>query len=264
MESPPAVGVADPILIADIPSSLSATREGGDSNLFRSKAAELPAADRLVVELVETAPPAISEFGDPKDGRALDLIVAAALLFLFLPLMCLCALAIVSTSKGPLFFSQPRIGRGGRMFNCLKFRTMVDDAESSIDGFLEGSPEAKAEWQALQKLSHDPRITRVGQFMRRYCIDELPQLFNVIAGDMSMVGPRPIVPAERERFGHNFAAYCSVRPGLTGIWQVSGRHSLTYEQRVELDAEYARSKCLALDVLILWKTVPIVVLGQNG
>ena len=140
---------------------------------------------------------------------------------------------------------------------------MVQDADTAIEQVLRISTQNRQEWAALHKLKRDPRVTPVGAFLRRYCLDELPQLINVLAGEMSIVGPRPIVAAEIERYGVNFAAYCSVKPGLTGLWQVSGRHSLPYPQRVELDAQYARSKTLSLDLLIIWRTVPIVLRGEN-
>jgi exopolysaccharide production protein ExoY len=200
----------------------------------------------------------------PEKGRAFDIAAAVFLLLLVLPLMILCALAVLGTSRGPLLFRQPRIGRNGQPFDCLKFRTMVEHADGAIDQVLNDSPEAMAEWQAVQKIRSDPRVTPVGIILRRYCLDELPQLFNVLRGDMSVVGPRPIVADEVDRFGVNFTDYCSVKPGITGLWQVSGRHLLSYQQRVELDAEYARSKCLSLDLRILWRTVPIVMLGDNG
>jgi lipopolysaccharide/colanic/teichoic acid biosynthesis glycosyltransferase len=190
--------------------------------------------------------------------------MAMFLLVLVFPLMCVTALVVLRTSRGPLLFRQPRIGRGGQPFNCLKFRTMVENADCAIERVLNNSPEAKAEWLAVQKIKCDPRVTPVGAFMRRYCLDELPQLFNVLNGEMSIVGPRPIVADEIGRFGPNFADYCLVKPGITGLWQVSGRHQLSYEQRVALDAEYARSKCLSLDLRILWRTVPIVLFGENG
>lgn len=212
---------------------------------------------------VEAAAPAAPTEAQ-NDGRAFDVVMATFLLILVLPLMCLTALFVLGTSRGPLLFRQSRIGRGGRPFNCLKFRTMVEDADCAIEGVLNDSPEARAEWLAVQKIKCDPRVTPVGAFLRRYCLDELPQLFNVLNGEMSIVGPRPIVAEEIDRFGTNFADYCLVRPGITGIWQVSGRHLLSYDQRVALDAQYARSKCLSLDLRILWKTVPIVLLGENG
>jgi lipopolysaccharide/colanic/teichoic acid biosynthesis glycosyltransferase len=204
-----------------------------------------------------------SNAGSFYDGRTLDVVVATLLLILVLPLMGLCALAVLATSRGPIFFRHPRIGRHGELFTCLKFRTMVQEADTAIEHVLRKSTETRQEWEALQKLRRDPRVTPVGAFLRRYCLDELPQLINVLAGEMSIVGPRPIVASELERYGVNFAAYCSVKPGLTGLWQVSGRHFLSYDERVELDAEYARSKTLSLDLLILWRTVPIVLRGEN-
>jgi exopolysaccharide production protein ExoY len=177
--------------------------------------------------------------------------------------MALCVLAVLLSGPGPLLFRQTRIGRDGREFTCLKFRTMVNDADKVIAEILQRSATAQAQWMAVQKLTCDPRITPIGGFMRRYCLDELPQLFNVLKGDMSIVGPRPIVAAEISRYGLNFGDYCSVRPGLTGLWQVSGSHSLSYAERVQLDTQYAQSKSLRLDVLILWRTVPIVLRGQN-
>lgn len=196
-------------------------------------------------------------------GRALDVMVASLLLVLVLPLMGLCALAVLTTTRGPLLFRHPRIGRNGELFDCLKFRTMVTDADKVIDEVLKQSPEDREHWQALHKLKGDPRVTPVGAVLRRYCLDELPQLFNVLAGQMSIVGPRPIVVAEVERYGADFAAYCSVKPGLTGLWQVSGRHRLSYPERVKLDAVYVRSKRLGLDLRILLKTIPVVLWGLN-
>lgn len=205
-----------------------------------------------------------STLSSPYNGRALDVAVATLLLVLVFPLMCLCALAVFGTSRGPLLYRHPRIGRNGEVFECLKFRTMGLNADHTIEDILSKSPQRRDQWKALHKLERDPRVTPVGAFLRRYCLDELPQLFNVLAGQMSMVGPRPIVAAEREKYGANFALYCSVKPGLTGLWQTSGRHKLTYPQRVELDVTYARSRTLSMDVLILLKTAPVVLCGKNG
>ncbi|HET7576332.1 MAG TPA: sugar transferase [Sphingomicrobium sp.] len=196
-------------------------------------------------------------------NRCLDLVLASLLLVLMLPLMGLCALSVLLTSRGPLLFKQPRVGRDGRVFNCLKFRTMIVDADAAIQRILQSSKEAQEQWLAVQKLQDDPRITPVGRLLRRYCLDELPQLFNVLAGEMSIVGPRPIVGNEISRYGPRFLDYCSVKPGLTGLWQVSGRHSLSYDQRVRLDSEYARTKSVSTDLIILWRTVPLVLLGFN-
>lgn len=198
-----------------------------------------------------------------KSIRLLDLSVAGLILLLVLPLMLACALAIMLSSRGPVIYRQARIGLGGREFTCFKFRTMTPTAATLIDDLLiDGSP-YRDEWAALYKLRADPRVTYFGRFMRRYSLDELPQLFNVFNGDMSLVGPRPIVADEIGRYGDRFADYCSVKPGITGLWQVSGRHALSYEDRVRLDAQYARNKSTRLDLLILWRTFPVVLFGQN-
>jgi exopolysaccharide production protein ExoY len=218
------------------------------------------------VELVPTAPPAARSANAQQGGspdRALDVMIAGLLLLFVLPLMLLCALAVLLNGSGPVIFRQLRIGRGGREFTCFKFRTMIPSAEPALESILvDGSP-FQEEWAAIYKLREDPRLTFVGRFMRRYSLDELPQLFNVLKGDMSVVGPRPIVAAEIYRYGDRYADYCSVNPGITGLWQVSGRHALSYDERVRLDSEYARHKSVRLDLLILWKTVPVVLSGQN-
>lgn len=195
--------------------------------------------------------------------RCLDLVIGFLLLVLTLPLMAACALAVILSSRGPVLFRQTRIGRDGREFKCLKFRTMVPNADAVFLQFLQNNDKAKDEWLSVQKLHDDPRVTPAGRFLRRYCLDELPQLFNVLGGDMSIVGPRPIVAAEIVRYGPYFYDYCTVKPGLTGLWQVSGRHRLSYDERVQLDSKYARTKSLSADLMILWRTVPIVLFGTN-
>jgi exopolysaccharide production protein ExoY len=263
MERTQAIGIADQITEPRLGSSGQIAHPSEISSRATSSAIPLsPRSDDSPVQ--PTIAPTVDTIASPDNGRAFDIAVALLLLFFLLPLMCVCALAVVGTSRGPLLYRQPRIGRKGQSFECLKFRTMVQDADSAIERMLDDSPEAKAEWLAVQKIKCDPRVTPVGAFMRRYCLDELPQLFNVLRGEMSIVGPRPIVADEIDRFGSNFADYCLVKPGITGVWQVSGRHLLSYEQRVALDAEYARSKCISLDIKILWRTVPIVLLGENG
>jgi len=214
--------------------------------------------------VVETVPREHRRPREPSGpGRLLDLVVGAAIFLLVLPLMAVCALAIRLSSRGPVIYRQERIGRSGRHFTCFKFRTMVDGADRNIGQILTGCSRSQAEWEALVKLRSDPRVTGLGRVMRRYSLDELPQLFNVLKGDMSVVGPRPIVADEIHRYGASFADYCNVKPGLTGLWQVSGRHALSYEERVRLDAQYAQNKSLKLDLQILLKTVPVVLLGQN-
>ena len=217
------------------------------------------------IELVAPAATAAPQLERPVDRsiRLLDLAAAGLILLFVLPLMFFCALAIVLSSRGPIIYRQARIGRGGREFVCFKFRTMAQSAELSLESLLaEGSPLQK-EWSALYKLRSDPRVTFFGRFMRRYSLDELPQLFNIFRGDMSIVGPRPIVADEIQRYGGHFYDYCRVKPGITGLWQVSGRHALSYDERVRFDAEYAANKSVGLDLLILWKTIPVVLSGQN-
>jgi exopolysaccharide production protein ExoY len=165
-------------------------------------------------------------------------------------------LLIRLSEGGPVLFKQQRVGLGGRMFGCYKFRSMLPNAEAALHDYLERHPEAKYEWETNHKLVKDPRVTALGQFLRKTSLDELPQLWNVVVGDMSIVGPRPIVPAEMSRYGSVLAHYCSVRPGLTGLWQVSGRSDCTYPERVALDARYVEEWTLKQDLLILIRTIP--------
>jgi lipopolysaccharide/colanic/teichoic acid biosynthesis glycosyltransferase len=169
--------------------------------------------------------------------------------------------AVVSASDGAWpFFGHTRIGRDGRAFRCWKIRTMVPDAEARLDAHLARDPAAAAEWRRFRKLTDDPRITRIGDFLRRTSLDELPQLWNVLWGEMSFVGPRPVMQDELdEHYGAARAAYHAARPGITGLWQVSGRNDLSYAERVELDAEYVRRMSFALDVWIILRTAGVVV-----
>lgn len=216
-----------------------------------------PGVDQSAVARVRKA------HSDTAGQRAFDLVVAIGMLIFLLPLMIACAVAVRCSSRGPLLFSHTRFGREGDTFRCLKFRTMTVAAEVNLEQVLRSCAISNDQWCALHKLRQDPRTTRVGRFLRRYSLDELPQLINVVKGEMSIVGPRPIVAAEIARYGANFEDYCSVKPGLTGLWQVSGRHSLTYEQRVALDAQYAANKSLRGDIVILLRTVPVVLFGEN-
>jgi Undecaprenyl-phosphate galactose phosphotransferase WbaP len=196
-------------------------------------------------------------------ARALDItLILLAAPYILLALIILVVL-IKLDSPGPVFFRQIRIGRFGRKFPVYKFRTMVQNADQVLQDYLDKSPELKAEWLATHKLKQDPRVTRLGSLLRAWSLDELPQLWNVIIGDMSLVGPRPIVDAEVEKYGKCFELYIQVRPGLTGLWQVSGRNNTTYERRVELDEYYVRNRSLKLDLQILLKTV-LVVLKKDG
>jgi lipopolysaccharide/colanic/teichoic acid biosynthesis glycosyltransferase len=189
-------------------------------------------------------------------------IACGALLFLA-PLMIAVALAVYLHDGGPIFFAHRRIGRNGRPFPCLKFRSMAVDAEARLERLLATDLQAQREWAATHKLRVDPRITRIGDFLRRSSLDELPQFLNVLRGEMSLVGPRPVVQAEAKHYGRWFGNYCSVRPGITGLWQVSGRSDVSYRQRVALDVLYVRRKSLVMDFGILVQTVPAV-LARRG
>ncbi len=195
--------------------------------------------------------------------RALDVFIAVLVILFTLPLLAAIALAIRAQDGGPALFAQERVGRNGRRFRCLKFRSMVLNAEARLTEVLKSDAAARAEWGRDHKLRNDPRITGIGDFLRRSSLDELPQLFNVLRGDMSIVGPRPIVMAEIPRYGRHFEYYCAVRPGITGLWQVSGRNDISYRRRVAMDTVYARHKSLGWDLKLLILTIPAV-LFANG
>lgn len=195
--------------------------------------------------------------------RTLDIIAVTLGGLLISPLLLLIALAVYLDSPGPVFFGHKRIGRDGKFFNAWKFRTMVNNAQEKLEQYLKEHPELGDEWRETQKLQNDPRVTRIGKFLRKYSLDELPQLWNVLIGEMSLVGPRPIVEAEAEKYGKGFELYKVVRPGITGYWQTSGRSNTDYDERVALDSFYVRNWSVWLDIIILVKT-PAVVLGGEG
>jgi len=195
--------------------------------------------------------------------RALDITIALLALIFVLPLMGIIALAIFLQDGGPVLFAHRRIGRGGKPFFCYKFRSMAVDAESRLAELLARDAVAREEWARDHKLRVDPRVTPLGAFLRRSSLDELPQLFNVLQGTMSLVGPRPIVDAEISRYGKRFHHYCAVKPGITGLWQVSGRNDVSYRTRVALDCLYAKSKSPRLYLWIVVVTIPAV-LSRKG
>ncbi len=195
--------------------------------------------------------------------RCFDFIGAFLGLLLLFPVFLGCAIAIRCTSKGPAFYRQNRIGQHGKPIRVFKFRTMVANADEVLKRHLEENPGLREEWDATQKLRHDPRITKVGHFLRKTSLDELPQLLNVLGGSMSLVGPRPIVQSEIAKYAKAFAEYARVRPGITGLWQVSGRSNTTYAHRVQLDQYYIFNWSVWLDLYILLRTIPAV-LRQSG
>ncbi len=198
--------------------------------------------------------------------RTLDLVVASALLLVLTPLMTLIALAIRIDSRGPALFRQRRVGRNQQEFTIFKFRTMRSGADTAphrryVQNLIGGR--ASSERGRLYKLSVDSRVTRVGRLLRSWSLDELPQLINVLRGEMALVGPRPVIPYEVEMYPDVYLRRFAVKPGLTGLWQVSGRNERTYDEMVRFDIEYADDASLLLDLRILFKTVPVV-LGRQG
>lgn len=196
--------------------------------------------------------------------RCLDIGLCLLGSALLLPLGAVLALIIKLDSPGPVFYRQTRIGRGGREIRIFKFRTMVCDADRVLRDMLSSDAGLRAEWACDRKLKCDPRVTRVGRLLRKLSLDELPQLLNVVTGDMSLVGPRPIVRAEVKKYGPVFDEYCMVRPGITGLWQVSGRNNTTYEERVNFDQYYINNWSVWMDLWIMCKTVPVVILGHGA
>ena len=196
--------------------------------------------------------------------RAMDIVGALLFFTLFGWLFAICWLAVLTASGGPAIFTQPRYGRDGKVFRCYKFRSMVRNAEDVLRIHLDTNSSAHEEWQTFQKLKKDPRVTKVGALMRKASLDELPQIWNVLKGDMSFVGPRPCMRGQVNLYGRHWVEYCAMRPGITGLWQVSGRNSLGYSDRVALDAKYVNQWSIWMDVRILVKTVIVVLAGQGS
>jgi lipopolysaccharide/colanic/teichoic acid biosynthesis glycosyltransferase len=209
--------------------------------------------------------------GSPVARGALDAIelvlnqvMALLLLLLLSPLLALVAYLIWRRDGAPVFFGHYRVGHNGKLFRCLKFRTMLRDSEQVLTQLLQDDPAAQAQWLRDQKLENDPRITPVGHFLRNTSLDELPQLLNVLRGEMNLVGPRPITVGELTRYGSVRWHYLSVRPGITGLWQVSGRNNTSYEQRVALDRRYVEQRSAWGDLSILLKTVRVVITKEGA
>jgi len=202
--------------------------------------------------------------------RVLDVLIAAVLLALLLPLFVAVALAIRLDSPGPMLYRQLRVGVGMRRFTLHKFRTMRPEADSQphhdyVAGLIRGEAETVSRSHgSLYKLAHDERITPVGRFLRRWSLDELPQLFNVLRGEMSLVGPRPAIPYELDHYERSWYRRFSVKPGLTGLWQVSGRSRLSTPEMVELDLEYVERSSIWLDIQILFRTIPTLIRGDGA
>lgn len=191
--------------------------------------------------------------------RAIDVTASSIALTVLSPLFLFTAMAIRKDSDGPAMFKQKRIGKDGKLFELYKFRTMIPDADKKLFELLEKDENARTEYKVNKKLKNDPRITKIGKFLRKTSIDELPQLINVLKGDMSLVGPRPYLPREKEDMGKYYNSIIESKPGITGLWQVSGRSNTTFEERMKFDIEYNESKSLSNDVGLLFKTVGVVI-----
>jgi exopolysaccharide production protein ExoY len=200
--------------------------------------------------------------GTPK--RCFDVAVATTALVLLAPLFVAIIFLLALTSRGPVFYRHNRIGFRGKEFGCIKFRTMRVSSEEAFDAYLQQNCEARKEWNETRKLKHDPRVTPVGAFLRKASLDELPQLINVIRGEMSLVGPRPVTGPELEQYGRYSAYYLQTRPGLTGAWQISGRSDTSYQERVTLDTHYVRDWSFGVDLKILILTVPCVIAAKGS
>ena len=196
--------------------------------------------------------------------RLFDITFSLLVLILFFPVYIVLALLIAFSSEGPIFYLQERVGKNYRVFNCIKFRTMVTNADEILAQMMETCPEMRDEFNSTFKLKDDPRITRVGHFLRITSLDEFPQFWNVLKGDMSVVGPRPLVVKELQKYGSHIDQVLTIRPGITGLWQVSGRNDIPYPKRVQIDLHYVRSRSFLLDLWIILKTVNIVIIPKNN
>ncbi len=197
--------------------------------------------------------------------RVFDILFSLSVLLFFSPFFLTISLLIKLTSKGPIFYGQKRIGREGKTYINYKFRTMKENAEEILEDLLKKDPILKEEWLKFWKLKNDPRITNVGRFLRKTSLDEFPQFWNVLKGDLSVVGPRPVVKEEIVNyFGDRAAKVLSVRPGITGLWQVSGRNNLSMEERVKMESEYIDRKSFFFDLQIILKTIPVMLFSKGA
>lgn len=195
--------------------------------------------------------------------RLFDIVFSLSVLILFSPIYIILALLIALSSKGPVFYVQQRVGKNYRSFNCIKFRTMVNNADEMLVQMMAISPKLREEFQSNFKLKTDPRITKIGHFLRITSLDEFPQFWNVLKGDMSVVGPRPLVEEELPKYGDYIGHVLTIRPGITGLWQVSGRNDIPYPRRVQIDLHYVNFRSFWLDLWIILKTVNVVIMPKN-
>lgn len=233
----------------------------GSENKFNNLKVNINLGEKILRDM------GFSELGNEKQDyvkRGLDLLLTVSGGLCLLPFLLVIALLVAIDNKGDVIFAHRRIGQNGKEFKCYKFQTMIPNAQQALEEYLSKNPEARKEWEANFKLVNDPRVTKLGGFLRKTSLDEMPQLWNVIVGDMSLVGPRPIVAKEVERYGENFKEYAMCKPGITGIWQVNGRSDTTYEERVAMDTWYAYNRTNILDLKYLFQTIKVVLLGKGA
>jgi lipopolysaccharide/colanic/teichoic acid biosynthesis glycosyltransferase len=232
---------------------------------FRSEELTAPGSEEMHAEFSD---PAWEKVNHPAmlriAKRAVD--IAASLFFFtaFGWLYVLLAIGVFLSSGAPVLYSQPRYGRGGRVFKFYKFRSMLPNSAQILEEHLKNDPVARQQWDDYQKLENDPRITRFGKFIRKTSLDELPQFWNVLVGDMSLVGPRPCMLDQKGLYGTDWSFYCAVRPGITGLWQVSGRNQLSYKKRVALDVAYVETLSVGRDIGIFIRTIWVVAVGHGS
>lgn len=198
-----------------------------------------------------------------KKKRLFDVATAAALLLVTLPVFIVLCCVIYLGGKQPIY-SHYRVGLNGRVFKCFKFRTMVKDSQDVLESYLRQNPAAKKEWEENRKLVRDPRVTSVGRVLRRTSIDELPQLFNILLGQMSVVGPRPVTKEELSKYGNAVSSYLACKPGVAGLWQARGRGAVTYSRRVAHDVVYKKNASFCFDCRIIWETLICVFTGRGS
>ncbi|MBW4650201.1 MAG: sugar transferase [Kastovskya adunca ATA6-11-RM4] len=196
--------------------------------------------------------------------RTFDILFSLSVLILCAPLYLILGLLIAISSPGPIFYVQERVGKNHKHFGCIKFRTMVDKADEVLLEMIEESPQLRQEFEDNFKLKHDPRITAIGKFLRVTSLDEFPQFLNVLKGDMSIVGPRPLVPEELPRYGRYMHKVLTIRPGITGLWQVSGRNDIPYSRRIQIDVYYVNCQNFWLDLWLIIKTIGVIVIPRNN
>ncbi|MBD2293896.1 sugar transferase [Anabaena sphaerica FACHB-251] len=196
--------------------------------------------------------------------RLFDIAFSLSVLILFFPIYIILALLIAVSSEGPIFYVQERVGKNYHRFKCIKFRTMVSNADEILVQMMETSPELRQEFASTFKLKQDPRITKIGHFLRITSLDEFPQFWNVLKGDMSVVGPRPLVVEELPKYGCHIDEILTIRPGITGLWQVSGRNDIPYPRRIQIDLHYVKFRNFWLDLCIILKTINVVIIPNNN